>query len=408
LRRSADFVAEKRRHKKNVILLTGATGFLGSHMAVQLLKKGHFVILLCRPKDGLSAEQRMRRIFEWFDFPVSDGFKVIDGQIVEPQFGLDDRTYAYLKENTDEVVHCVAETSFSEVKRTQLEAVNVQGTDNALRLAAESKCYFFHHMSTAYVAGQGDGLCKEEYVPQARFHNAYEETKHIAEGRVLETCHREGIRASIYRPSIVYGDSKSGKSLLFNAFYSPVRLAHYLKTIWEKDFAENEGRHAQSMGVHRTDDGWIHGRLRFERAETGTLNLITIDFLVDACLAIMEDCLDGGIFHLVNGRENTLDELLIYMRRFLKLSGIQLVPRGHLDHEPRNAVEKLVSGYMDVYQPYFFDDRTFDWARAERVLARNRIACPRLDYHLFSRCVEYAIQVDWGKRLFENGHKPLE
>ncbi len=401
MRQSADFIAQRRRDKKNTILLTGGTGFLGSHLAVELLRRGHFVILLCRSKDGLSAEQRMRQLFDWFDLRPGGNYRVVEGQITQPRFGLDEQTYAYLKDHTDEIFHCVAETAFSQTKQSQLEAVNVEGARHALQLAVESGCYYFHHMSTAYVAGQRHGRCEEEYVPQEHFHNAYEQTKHVAEGLVLETCRANGIRANIYRPSIVYGDSRTGKSLLFNAFYAPMKLAHYLQTIWERDFAENEGRHATSMGVTRSEDGVLQVSIRIERAEMGVVNLIPIDFLTQATLAIMEDTLDGGIFHIVNDRQDTLDELLVYMRRIINIDGIRLVGPGHLTAEPRNALEKLVAGYLDVYQPYFYDDRTFETTKAQRILARHRITCPRMDDALFSRCIRYAIEVDWGRQLFQ-------
>jgi nucleoside-diphosphate-sugar epimerase len=400
MRQSSGSIAEKRRRKNNVIFLTGGTGFLGSHMAVQLLKRGHHVILLCRPKDGLSARQRIERLFKWFNFADGQRLRVIEGEVVEPRFGLDDQTYTYLLENTDEVCHCLAETSFSAAKRPQIEKVNIQGTRNVLQLAAQGKCYFFHHMSTAYVAGQRQGLCKEEYVPQDRFHNAYEETKHAAEGHVLETCRREGIRTNIFRPSIVYGDSRSGRSLLFNAIYYPIRLAHYIKTICDKDYAESNGLQAEKMGVRRTRDGRLHASVEIEQAENGRLNLITIDFLVDACLAIMADCLEGDIFHVVNRTGNTFDELLQYTERFLNIAGIRVVPRGHLNGRPRNTIESLIGQYVDTYQAYLHDERTFDAAKAERILTKHNIAPPELDYSLFAKCAEYAIQVDWGRKLF--------
>ena len=249
--------------------------------------------------------------------------------------------------------------------------------------------------------GRKHGLCAEEYVPQRQFWNAYEETKHIAEGLVLERCRREGIRANIYRPSIVYGDSKSGRSLLFNALYAPVKLAHYLRTVWEKDFSENGGLRAEKMGVRMTDDGKMYIPARIERTATGALNLIAIDFLVEASMAIMEDCLDGGIFHLTNPKANTLDELLGYIEQYLNITGIRLVPRGYLNTHGRNALDKLIDSYLGVYGPYFHDDRQFDTTKAERTLSKRNIACPAFDYAVFAKCVDYAIQSEWGKRLFE-------
>ncbi len=402
MRTSAEFVIESRKRRKNVIFLTGGTGFLGSHIAVELLKRGHVIILLCRPKNGQTAEARMRQLFRWFDLPVDGRCKVIEGQATEPHFGLDDRTYKYLQDNVDEIFHCLAETSFSETKRGQLEKVNLTGTSHVLQFAVESQCYFFHHMSTAYAVGKQQGLCRETYDPQEQFHNAYEETKHAAEGLVLQTCAKAGIRTNIYRPSIVYGDSQTGRSLLFNAFYAPTRLAHYLETVWERDFAENDGALARKMGIQRLPDGGMHTSARIAGAPNGRVNLISIDFLLDASLAVMDHCLDGGIFHLVNRQDNTLGELLTYMERFLSFSGIRLVESSHFDRTPPNAIEKLIAGYMDVYQPYFNDQRLFDTTETQHILRHNEIQCPEMDYELFCRCIRYAINVQWGKKLFED------
>ena len=401
MRLDAGSIIEKRQARRNVILFTGGTGFLGSHIAVELLKRGYGVIFLCRPKDGLSAEERVRRLLRWFDLPCCDRVRVLEGHIARPRLGLGEHEYAYLREHIDEVFHCAGETSFVEIKRAQAQAVNIQGTRNVLELAAQSRCYFFHHLSTAYVAGQRSDVCHEEYAAQERFCNAYEETKHAAEGQVLQTCRREGIRANLYRPSIVYGDSRSGRSLLFNAFYFPTRLAHYMKAICEKDLSEGDGQYARRMGVYRTSDGRLHVTARIERTEGGALNLIPVDFLTAACMALMDDGLEGDIFHLVNKKGDTLDELLPCMQRFLNLTGIQLVPRGSLQGGRRNALESLIADQMAVYDAYFHDHRVFDASQANRILARHHIACPQLNYAIFARCVEYAIRVQWGKRLFE-------
>lgn len=401
MRQSPDSIADKRRQGNSVIFLTGGTGFLGSHIAVQLLRRGHHVILLCRPKNGLSAQKRMEQLFKWFNFSDGRKLQVVEGEVVEPRFGLDDRTYTHLLESTDEVFHCLAETAFSATKRSQVEKVNIQGTRNVLQLAAQGKCGFFHHMSTAYVAGRTRGVCREEHVPQTQFYNVYEETKHTAEGHVLETCRREGIRTNIYRPSIVYGDSRSGRSLLFNAFYFPIRLAHYIQKICERDYRETNGRQAELMGVHRGQDGRGRVTVEIERGENSRLNLITIDFLVNACMAIMEDCLEGDVFHVVHRSGNTFDELLQYTQRFLDFGGIRPVPPGSLNGRRRNTIENLVGEYLDTYHAYLHDERIFDAAKTEQVLTKHAIAQPVLDYELFARCAEYAIQVDWGRRLFE-------
>ena len=399
MKRSVDYIVEKRRNAESVIFLTGGTGFIGSHIAVELLKRGYFVVFLCRPKHDLGAHERVQKVLEWHGLPYNKNFKVVSGQVDEPRLGLDDEVYTYLLENVDEIWHCAADTSFPERKRKQAEKVNVQGTLNVLKLAEESKCYFFHHMSSAYVAGKVRGRCLEKYVPQRQFYNVYEETKHIAEGHVLETCGREGIRVNIYRPSITYGDSRTGKSLSFKAFYVPFRAGHYLKKLFERDIEENEGLKAEKMGVRKTEDGKTYIPIRIGKIDGSSFDLVPIDFAVDGCIAIMENCLEGGIFHLVNRKPNTLDELILFGEKFFNAAGYKSVLAEDFVNQPRNALENLYDSFINVYEPNFQDDRIFDDTKAGEILDRNNIACPCLDYEIFSKCIKYAIEVDWGRAL---------
>jgi len=399
MRRSEDYIVEKRKNAESVIFLTGGTGFMGSHIAAELLKRGYFVVFLCRPKHNLGAYERIQKVLEWHDLPYNKNFKVVTGQVDEPQLGLDEKVYTYLLENVEEIWHCAADTSFLERKREQAEKVNVQGTLNVLKLAAESKCYFFHHMSSAYVAGKVHGRCMEEYVPQRQFYNVYEETKHIAEGHVLETCGREDIRMNIYRPSITYGDSRTGKSLSFKAFYVPFRAGHYLKKLFERDIEENEGLNAEKMGVRKTEDGKIYMPIRIGKIDGSSFDLVPIDFAVDGCIAIMENCLDGGIFHLVSRKPSTLDELIIFGEKFFNAAGYKSVLAEDFVNQPKNALENLFDSFINVYEPNFHDDRIFDNTKAGETLDSNNIACPCLDYEIFSKCIKYAIEVDWGRAL---------
>jgi nucleoside-diphosphate-sugar epimerase len=399
MRTSEDCIAEKRNNAESVIFLTGGTGFMGSHIAVALLQRGYFVIFLCRPKHDLGAYERVQKVLEWHGLPRNTNFKVVNGQVDEPRLGLDDEVYTYLLENVDEIWHCAADTSFPERKRQQAERVNVQGTLNVLRLAAESNCCYFHHMSSAYVAGRVRGRCLEKYVSQRQFYNIYEETKHIAEGHVLENCGREQIRVNIYRPSIIYGDSITGKSLSFKAFYVPFRAGHYLKKLFERDIEENKGLQAEKMGVRKTDDGKIYMPIRIGKIDGSSFNLVPIDFTVDGCMAIMENCLDGGIFHLVSRKPNTLDELILFGQRFFDATGYKSVLAEDFVNQPRNALESLFDSFISIYEPNFQDDRIFDDTKAAEILDRNNITCPCLDYEIFSKCIRYAIELDWGRAL---------
>jgi thioester reductase-like protein len=250
LRVTRRHLADERRSKAGRILLTGGTGFLGSHVLAELLTRGYAVIALARPDGQLSAWERVRRLLDWFglDGDIRSRLEVIEGSIDRPGLGLNPREYSSLLDRVSEILHCASETSFSERKKADLERANIQGIENVLDFAVNGRCSFFHYVSTAYVAGRKAGVCQEKLVENKAFTNVYEETKCRAEWMASERCGSEGIRLSIYRPSIVYGDSKTGRSTRFNAVYHPVKTLLYLKNLYEADIRERGGKGARDGG----------------------------------------------------------------------------------------------------------------------------------------------------------------
>jgi len=396
VRATINSIAEKRKARASKIFVTGGTGFTGSFLAVELLRRGYPIIFLSRSTDKLSASERVGQVLAWHDYSGGN-FEVVSGQITEPHLGLNGEQYNYLLETVDEIWHCAAETAFSERGRKQSEAVNVEGALNVLKLAVESNCYFFHFMSTAYVAGKRNGICKEDHEIQTEFHNVYEETKYRAEQLVIEMCREAGVRANIYRPSIIYGDSRSGRSLQFKALYVTAQMIHYFKNSFERDLDENNGVKAKELGVRRDGDRlYMPGRV--VKADGSSFNLIPIDFANAQCVAIMENSLDGDIFHIVSENPNTLEEMIGYVERFFNTAGLRVVDEKEFAEQPETALEKLGYSFIDVYRPYFCDTRIFENRKSARISEQCNIICPHLDFEIFSKCIDYAIKVDWGKR----------
>ncbi len=185
------------------------------------------------------------------------------------------------------------------------------------------QCSFFHYVSTAYAAGRKTGVCREELVENKEFTNYYEETKCRAEWMVSERCGQEGIRLSIYRPSIVYGNSETGRSIKFNAVYYPIKMLLFLKNLYEADIREQGGRRAGEMGVKLTDEGGLYLPIRVPVAENGGLNLIPVNYFTEAFVALMEECLEGGIFHIVNPRLTRIEDLIDYMQKLFRIEGLE-------------------------------------------------------------------------------------
>jgi len=390
-----------RERKSGTIFLTGGTGFLGSHLAVHLLCRGYRVVMLARKSNHMGAEERVIQLLSWFAISPNRGWKleVIEGDIEKPDLGLGRETHDRLARSIDEIIHAASNTSFAERKRHQVESSNITGLRNVLELARQSKCGFFHYISTAYVAGELSGLCKEELVEQNRFTNVYEETKYRGERMVAEVCTEEGIRHTMYRPSIVYGDSKTGRSIRFNAVYYPVRTLLFLKSLFEIDIRERGGKKAAGMGVRLEEDGSLRLPIRVTIADNGGVNLIPVDHFVEAFAAIMETSV-GGVFHIVNNKLKKCEELIDYTQRLFGMKGIKPVTACNGGSHARNPLEALFDGYVEMYAPYIKDARIFENRKAACVLVSRNIACPDFDFEIFSRCMRYAVEVGWGAKLF--------
>jgi nucleoside-diphosphate-sugar epimerase len=400
---SAPDVEKKRSAKSSRILLTGGTGFLGSHIAARLLADGYQLTLLARPKKQASASTRVDELLDWHgvDPALRKNARVIGGRIDAPNFGLDAGTYSDLLGNIDEIVHCASDTSFSERKRVNVEAVNVAGLENVLDSAVQSGCFFLHLISTAFVAGKVTGPCPEAFVNPPEFTNVYEETKCRAEWTARERASEAGIRLSIFRPSIVYGHSETGRSLLFNALYYPVRTALFLKSLYEVDIRERGGLKAAEMGVRIERDGSTYLPLRMEVNSRGGINLVPVDYFVEAFRAIMEEALDGGIFHIVNSRLKKIEEIIEYAKRLFRLKGIEPCSAEDFERAPKNALETLFAAYLEAYGPYIKDERVFETEKSGPILLRKGISCPEFGFEIFSRCMTYAVEVGWGSKLFQ-------
>jgi nucleoside-diphosphate-sugar epimerase len=364
-----------------------------------LLDRGYRVCLLVRGRGEFSAQERVRRLFSWLEGGERKrpGLRVFQGNLDDRDLGLETGAYDALRNEIGEIVHCASDTSFAERRRRQVEKANVANLDNLLDFASKSSCYFIHHISTAYVAGKRTGCCPEALVETGDFTNVYEETKYLAERHLDARCGKNGIRLNIYRPSIVYGHSRTGKSLRFNALYYPMRILVFLKDIYQKDIEKKGGEKAKTMGVRMGDKGRIHLPIRIEALDGG-INLIPIDYFAKAFMALMEAAVPGGqVFHVINSKETSIETLIDYAKLFFGITGIQRVSGRDFLKLPRNGLEILFEYYMKAYRAYMHDERTFEDDLARAILDRRRLTCPDLDFAVFSRCMQYAVDMDWGR-----------
>jgi hypothetical protein len=160
------------------------------------------------------------------------------------------------------------------------------------------------------------------------------------------------------------------------------------------------GEAAAALGVRLGDDGRIVIPIRLQVASEGGLNLVPVDYCVRAFLALFEEGLEGGIYHIVNPRPTRIEDIVAWSESCFRIGGIVTCGPEGFDGRPKNALETLYDTHLKTYRPYMQDERTFDDARAAPILKAGGVACPVFDEALFSRCMDYAVEADWGSQLF--------
>ena len=217
------------------IFITGSTGYLGAHVAANLLTGSKDSLnLLVRAKDQREAEVRLWKAlqlhldFERFHDFLRTRVSTFLGDLTSPRFGLGDTEYQKLVRVTDSVIHCAASLN-RRSEKTCLN-VNLRGTLEVINLArrahAEHGLRRFSHVSTVAVAGhrQDEVVREDEAIDWNRSdYDPYARTKKFSEHMVRELL--PGVSYTIFRPSIILGDSRHGETTQFDMVRAFVFLA---------------------------------------------------------------------------------------------------------------------------------------------------------------------------------------
>ena len=153
-------------------MLTGATGFLGRFVGLEWLQRladsGGTLICLTRGADAAQARGAHRsalasdaHLLERFQTLADGHLEVLDGDIGEPNLGLDGSTWQRLADTVDLVVHPAAHVNHLLPYR-QLFGPNVVGTAEVIRLAITTKLKAVHYISTMGVTAVADHIVDED------------------------------------------------------------------------------------------------------------------------------------------------------------------------------------------------------------------------------------------------------
>ncbi|MGD0585031.1 MAG: SDR family oxidoreductase [Oryzomonas sp.] len=384
------------RDKTETFVLTGATGFLGSHLMASLLEQGHRLVILGRRSDEGSLVARIARLLAWFDLEGRQGqLETAEVDLTKPALGLPQGRYDALCAAAGPIIHCASDTRFSEQNRPESIASNVHALAGMIGFAKDSAAPWFHYISTAYAAGGASPCGREVTVPPGEFLNVYEETKAWAEREVAAQCGEHSIPFTIIRPSIVCGDSRNGRANRFNALYNHVKALYFIREIYLNDIRTQGGRKSRDWGIRLDDNGILHIPLRIVLPQRGTINLIPVDYFVSATLALLDHGQSGTIYHLTTDTPTTVETLASYCEAFLKIKGIEIVYGHPPDALEQNPPEALFNRFIEPYRPYLSDMRDFD--RHSTDCGTAGLLPSEFTYPVFERCMKYAVGVNWGR-----------
>lgn len=208
------------------VLLTGCTGTIGSALVPRLLRDpAAEIVLLMRARDDADLQHRFRSMLSYWSIAEGDECAArlwpLRGDVSATRLGLDERTHDELGRELTHIVHSAASVKLN---MSMEEAVDtaVMPTRHILQLGrlaqAAGTLVKMELVSTVGVWGRTPGLMPEQPLPDvASFHNTYEAAKSQAERLIWD----EGrdLPVTVHRPSMVVGETGSGRVVHFQIFY---------------------------------------------------------------------------------------------------------------------------------------------------------------------------------------------
>lgn len=335
------------------LLLTGATGYLGKHILWQLLQQGYRVKVIVRRKKACPRERVIEVLKSVGPFN-EDFLDVIEGDLTQPDCGIDPIELQKLsKTGISTLIHSAGLTRFDVHLADEIYQNNLQGTKQVYALARRLGIENFHHLSTAYVAGDTrQTFMSTDLDVGQKFNNPYEASKYEAEKYLHDACRTDAIRVVIYRPSIIVGGYPLGENNIVSTVYTFMKALHFIRECCRRDLERGRGIFAR-CGVRQDDDA-LFIPLRIAADPELSINLVSVTSVVDRIVkGLVTDNTKYVVVPLL-GDDFSLNRLRSAICRALGIKGISYVTNSDFDQLPRSVVEGNFFRATSSYQPYLF------------------------------------------------------
>ncbi|WP_405687895.1 SDR family oxidoreductase [Streptomyces sp. NBC_01387] len=355
----------------STVAVTGATGFLASHLLLHMLPRGIQVVALVRrpPERALASlalalrsagapDETVRR--------VPRQVRAVQVTLDQPRLGLSRAEFRTVADSVDAVWHCAALTKLRGAA-DDLHRTNVEGTRQILALAtAGTRRPYLFHVSTAFVAGARlEGHVPEsELTAHSGFLTPYEESKHRAETLVHAWARGTGRGVRIFRPSVLLSD-RTALPLAPQHTYAVLaaKLALFLRT---------GSRAAAELS---TAAGDATGRLtvRLLGESDARINLLQVDDAARGMLRLAEQPSGPGVHvhHIVHPTETPVARVNDALQRSVPRLRLTLVP----DRPEPTGLERALDRYGAEATAYLGLRRSYERTSLQD-LERRQLAVP--------------------------------
>jgi len=206
-----------------MILVTGGTGLLGSHLLLELVREHEEVVAIKRPSSNL---EEVKSVFSYYSNEADHLFKLIDWVDVDLLYQQDMERVMI---DIEEVYHCAAMVSFQPRDRKSMIDFNVQSTTNVVNACLEAGVKKLVHVSSSSAIGRApDGQPADESRIWARskYSSGYAESKFKSEMEIWRGM-EEGLNAVIVNPTIIFGSGfwDRGSSSMFSRVAGGLKYA---------------------------------------------------------------------------------------------------------------------------------------------------------------------------------------
>jgi NAD(P)-dependent dehydrogenase (short-subunit alcohol dehydrogenase family) len=346
--------------------VTGATGFIGRRLVKQLLaRRGATVHFLMRESSG----DKLQALLDYWGAGAKRVVPVW-GDLTAKKLGLAADALKSLKGQIDHVYHLGAIYDLEADEESQMR-VNVEGTRNLVDFCQAIQAGHVHHVSSIAAAGLYEGVFREDMFDEAEgLDHPYFVSKHESEKVLRMSCKRPW---TVYRPAMVVGDSQTGEMDKIDGpyyFFKPIQRLRQLLPPW-----------FPAVGL-----------------EGGRVNIVPVDFVVDALEHISHKVEQGGgCYHLVDPKGYRVGDVLdIFakaahapkMNLFINAALFGFIPKAVMKslsamapvRRVKNAVMKDI-GIPDEMLQFINYPTRFDCRDAQAMLKGSGIECPNLaDY----------------------------